>query len=181
MPLGGKKLAVASFVTSRVDRCNSLLAGAPCGRTPVSAQCHSKAHPQEKEVWPHPVIPPYVLHWLPVPFRIEYKLCLLVVQSLHGAAPEKLCDCCTRTHFLTSGLQPLERTGLHVQLMRTYLAIVLSQLLVLDAGTVFLLLFVWLTQWTRSAFKVQLKTHPFAKAYLVQLFVRLPCSGMAAI
>src|SRR6218665_3533621 len=31
-----------------------------------------------------------VLHWLPVPFRIEYKLCLLVFQSLHGAAPEYL-------------------------------------------------------------------------------------------
>src|SRR6218665_1928465 len=24
-----------------------------------------------------------VLHWLPVPFRIEYKLCLLVFLSLH--------------------------------------------------------------------------------------------------
>src|SRR6218665_693102 len=36
-----------------------------------------------------------VIHWLPVPFRIEYKLCLLVFQSLHGAAPEYLRDCCT--------------------------------------------------------------------------------------
>src|SRR6218665_3376276 len=35
-----------------------------------------------------------VLHWLPVPFRIEYKLCLLVFLSLHGAAPEYLRDCC---------------------------------------------------------------------------------------
>jgi len=31
-----------------------------------------------------------VLHWLPVSFRIEYKLCLLVFLSLHGAAPEYL-------------------------------------------------------------------------------------------
>ena len=31
-----------------------------------------------------------VLHWLPVPFRIEYKLCLLVFLSLHGAALEYL-------------------------------------------------------------------------------------------
>src|SRR6218665_2356232 len=31
-----------------------------------------------------------VLHWLLVPFGIEYKLCLLVFQSLHGAAPEYL-------------------------------------------------------------------------------------------
>src|SRR6218665_2401617 len=35
-----------------------------------------------------------VLHWLPVPFRIEYKLCLLVFLSLHGAAPEYLRNCC---------------------------------------------------------------------------------------
>src|SRR6218665_106938 len=43
-----------------------------------------------------------VLHWLPVPFRIEYKLCLLVFQSLHGAAPEYLRDCCTATHSSAS-------------------------------------------------------------------------------
>src|SRR6218665_2898026 len=29
-----------------------------------------------------------VLHWPPVPFCIEYKLCLLVFLSRHGAAPE---------------------------------------------------------------------------------------------
>src|SRR6218665_391172 len=29
LPLGAAKAAVAAFVTSRVDRCNSLLAGAP--------------------------------------------------------------------------------------------------------------------------------------------------------
>src|SRR6218665_4101924 len=44
-----------------------------------------------------------VLHWLPVPFRIEYKLCLLLFQSLHGAAPEYLRDCCTATHSSASG------------------------------------------------------------------------------
>src|SRR6218665_1740187 len=44
-----------------------------------------------------------VLHWLPVPFRIEYKLCLFVFQSLHGAAPEYLRDCCSATHSSASG------------------------------------------------------------------------------
>src|SRR6218665_3256804 len=38
-----------------------------------------------------------VLHWLPVPFRIEYKLCLLVFLSLHGAAPVYLRDYCIGT------------------------------------------------------------------------------------
>src|SRR6218665_1375305 len=37
LPLGAVKAAVAAFVTSKVDRCNSLLAGAPPGGTPVGA------------------------------------------------------------------------------------------------------------------------------------------------
>src|SRR6218665_3641594 len=63
-----------------------------------------------------------VLHWLPVPFRIEYKLCLLVFQSLHGAAPEYLRDCCTATHSSASRLQlrSLERTDLRVRRMKTH-------------------------------------------------------------
>src|SRR6218665_3182549 len=57
-----------------------------------------------------------VLHWLPVPFRIDYKLCLLVFLSLHGAAPEYLRDCCIGTHSSTSGLRlrSLEMTDLRV-------------------------------------------------------------------
>src|SRR6218665_1520544 len=35
----------------------------------------------------------------------EYKLCLLVFLSLHGAAPEYLCDCCIGTHSSASGLR----------------------------------------------------------------------------
>src|SRR6218665_3941336 len=40
-----------------------------------------------------------VLHWLPVPFHIEYKLVFL---SLHRAAPEYLRDCCIGTHSSAS-------------------------------------------------------------------------------
>src|SRR6218665_1052087 len=63
-----------------------------------------------------------VLRWLPVPFRIEYKVCLLVFQSPHGAAPEYLRDCCTATHSSASGLRlrSLERTDLRVRRMRTH-------------------------------------------------------------
>src|SRR6218665_2578420 len=63
-----------------------------------------------------------VLHWLPVPFRIEYKLCLLVFLSLHEAAPEYLRDCCIVTHSSASGLRlrSLEKTDLRVRRMRTH-------------------------------------------------------------
>jgi len=50
----------------------------PPGRTPVGAKCRGEAHLQQKEVRPRHAASSDVLHWLPVPFRIEYKLCLLV-------------------------------------------------------------------------------------------------------
>src|SRR6218665_1097899 len=50
LPLGAAKVAVAAFVTSRVDRHNILLAGVPSGRSPVGSQCHSEAHLQQEEV-----------------------------------------------------------------------------------------------------------------------------------
>src|SRR6218665_364071 len=63
-----------------------------------------------------------VLNWLPVLFRIEYKLCLLVFLSLHKAAPEYLCDCCIGTHSSASGLRlrSLEKTDLRVRRMRMH-------------------------------------------------------------
>jgi len=55
--------------------------------------------------------------------------------------------------------------------------IVLSRPPFLDAGIIVsLLLFVWL-----DSLKAQLKTHLFAKAYLILLFVRRPCSDMVAL
>ena len=63
-----------------------------------------------------------VLHWLPVPFRIKYKLCLFVFLSLHGAAPEYLRGCCIGTHSSASGLRlrSPEKTDLRVRRMRTH-------------------------------------------------------------
>ena len=36
------------------------------------------------------------LHWLPVQYRIQYKLLLLVFHSLHGSAPQYNCQLITR-------------------------------------------------------------------------------------
>src|SRR6218665_2678946 len=92
--------SVTAFVTSRVDRWNSLLAGAPAclmegpqlvlnvaARLICNRRKYDHVTPLLRDV----------LHWLPVPFRIEYKLCLVVFLSLHGAAPESSRDCCTGT------------------------------------------------------------------------------------
>src|SRR6218665_1076622 len=91
----GCEAAVAAFVTSRVGRCNSLLAGAPaCLLDGLQSVLNAAARlicNRRKYDHVTPLLRD-VLHWLPVPFRIEYKLCLLVFQSLHGAAPEYLRD-----------------------------------------------------------------------------------------
>jgi len=34
------------------------------------------------------------LHWLPVPQRIQFKLCLLTYKALHGLAPSYIADLC---------------------------------------------------------------------------------------
>src|SRR6218665_4214608 len=46
-----------------------------------------------------------VLHWLPVSLRIEFKICLLVYKSLHGAMPGYLRDYCKEMHSSDSGLR----------------------------------------------------------------------------
>src|SRR6218665_3182550 len=65
--------AVAAFDTSRVDRCNSLLASAPPGRTPVGAQCCSEAHLQQEEVRSRHTAPPRCssLAASPIPHRLQ--------------------------------------------------------------------------------------------------------------
>jgi len=81
---------VNSFVISRIDYCNGLLAGIPkClldrlqSVLNVSAKllcgCQKYDH-----------VTPLIrdrLHWLPVSQRIEFKMCLLTFKSLRGMAP----------------------------------------------------------------------------------------------
>ena len=75
---------VHAFVNSRVEYCNSLM----CGLQRVlnaSARlmyCASK---------PCPITPLlHELHWLPVCYRIEYKILLLTFNVLHDMAPDYL-------------------------------------------------------------------------------------------
>src|SRR6218665_1311982 len=70
LPLGAAKASVAAFVTSRVDRCNSLLAGAPaCLLDGLQSVLNAAARlicNRRKYDHVTPLLRD-VLHWLPVP------------------------------------------------------------------------------------------------------------------
>src|SRR6218665_1382165 len=79
LPFQAAKTAVACFVISQVDRCNSLLAGAPkCLLDGLQSVLNSAARLVcNRRKYDH--VTPLLrdsLHWLPVPYRIEYKFCL---------------------------------------------------------------------------------------------------------
>src|SRR6218665_3416601 len=79
------------------DRCSCLLAGGPmCVLDRLKSVLNSAAElvcNRRKFDRVTPFLPD-LLHWLPVQYRIDYKLALLVYKSLHGAAPVYLESYC---------------------------------------------------------------------------------------
>ena len=82
-----RKTVVNSFVISRVDYYNSLLAGVPryqfdrlqsVMNTAARLIVGAKKQDHIKHVLRDHV------HWLPVPQHIQFKLCLLMYKALHG-------------------------------------------------------------------------------------------------
>jgi len=90
---------VHAFVTTRIDYCNVLLAGAPKATTDtlqrlLNAAARLLSGTKKFDRGLSQVI--HVdLHWLDVPQRVKYKLVTMVYNCLHGKAPSYLTDCCT--------------------------------------------------------------------------------------
>ena len=116
---------VNSFITSRIDYCNSLLAAAPRYQIDELQRVQNSA---ARLLLKLPkcdrrlrVLVQHRLHWLRVPERITFKLCTLVYRSLHGAAPSYLAELCVpmsgnvyRRHLLSAdrGLLEVPRRSL---------------------------------------------------------------------
>jgi len=97
LPTEAAKTVVNSFVVSRIDYCNSLLAGAPQYQLDRLQAVMNTAAQLIYGVGKFDRIQHLIshrLHWLPVHKRVQFKLCLLAHKAIHGLAPHYLADMC---------------------------------------------------------------------------------------
>ena len=87
------KILVNAFVTSRLDNCDSLLFGLPCGLLQKLQLVHNCAARlilgggKYDHITPLLIAPSRELHWLPVEHRITFKLLLITFKALNNLAP----------------------------------------------------------------------------------------------
>ena len=89
LTLDAAKTLMHAYVTSRVDYCNSLLFGLPNNMMRKLQSVLNTAARVVTKTRKYDSITPvlYKLHWLPVKFRVQFKLLLLVFKALNGKAP----------------------------------------------------------------------------------------------
>ena len=91
---------VNAIITSRLDYANSLLIGLPkCVTRKLELVQNNSArliYMKRKRDHATPLLES--LHWLPIEFRIKYKINLLTYKALHGLAPSYL-SCLLETYI----------------------------------------------------------------------------------
>ena len=78
----------------RIDYCNGLLFGLPSSHLRKLQRLQNAAAPLISNVPRYSHITPVIcsLHWLPVKFRIDFKILLLTFKAIYGHAPGYLTD-----------------------------------------------------------------------------------------
>ena len=91
------KMLVCSFICSRIDYCNAVFAGLPRSTT---NHLDSVLHAASRMISgrsKHDHITSVLrdeLHWLPVPQRVIYKLCLTTYKAINSTAPSYIAAMC---------------------------------------------------------------------------------------
>jgi len=105
------KTAVQSFVSIRLDYCNSLMYGIADGLMQrLQAVQNAAARLITGARRRSPVL--RQLHWPPVRQRVQFKLAVLVFKELHGQAPQCLTDDCQLV--AAAGRRQLQSSDPHV-------------------------------------------------------------------
>ena len=88
------KTLVHAFVSSHLDYCNALLFGLPKYQLDRLQKVQNAAARVVFQIAKFDHITPALidLHWLPVTFRVQFKLLLLVYKSLHNQGPPYIKD-----------------------------------------------------------------------------------------
>ncbi len=157
---------VHAFMTSRLDYCNALLGGCPASsinKLQIVQNAAARVLTRSRKYY-H--ITPILqsLHWLPIKFRISYKILLLAYKALNDLAPAYLTNLLSRynpTRSLrsqNSGLLVVPRIAKSTKGGRTfsYLAPKLWNSLPENVRG----------SDTLSLFKSRLKTHLFSQAFI---------------
>ena len=85
---------IHAFVTSQIDYCNSLLSGLPDNLIKKVQRVQNTAARLVCKLRKYDRITPafITLHWLPVKYRIIFKVALLVHKGVHGNAPSYITE-----------------------------------------------------------------------------------------
>ena len=159
---------VSAFVLSRLDYCNALLAELPASTlAPLQRVMHAAAR-LVCDLSPRDHVTPALrsLHWLPVKQRIEFKLCLLVHQTINGRAPAYLNDLIETTASVPGRASNRSASNNDLVTRRTRLKLG-ERAFSVAAPRIWNQLPIEIKAATDTqAFKRKLKTHLFSAAYL---------------
>ena len=107
---------IHAFVSSRLDYCNSLLYGLPQVEIDKIQRVQNVAARLifEQPKFCHITLVLSQFHWLPIKYRIEFKILLTTFKAIHGMAPDYICKLISRRKSTGYSLRSSKKVMLEV-------------------------------------------------------------------